>query len=68
MLRDTESGHGDLYEYKESTAVQSLNEQLARVAATQKILLESGTSELSIFGGLRPMEDDTIDVDIEVTK
>lgn len=50
---------------KESSAVQSLSEQLARVAATQKILLESGTSDLSTFGGLRPIDEDTIDVDIE---
>ena len=50
---------------KESTAVQNLSEQLARVAATQKILLESGTSDLNTFGGLKPIDQDAIDVEVE---
>ena len=50
---------------KESSAVQSLSEQLARVAATQKILLETGTSDLHSFGSLRPTDEDIINVEVE---
>ena len=49
---------------KESSAIASLNEQLAEAAMKQKMLLESGSSSLKELGALKP-KDDIIDGEIE---
>ena len=42
---------------KESSAVASLNDQLAQLAGRQKMLLESGARDLSDFGAMKPQEE-----------
>lgn len=42
---------------KENSAVQQLNEQLAMMAAKQKMLLEAGAGNLKDFGALKVVED-----------
>ena len=37
MLRDTESGHGDLYEYKESAAVQKAYYRAVVILSLQRL-------------------------------
>ena len=49
---------------KESTAVQSLNDQLAEIASRQMLHLQAGTASLEQFGGMKPKEE-VIDVDTE---
>ena len=50
---------------KENSAVQQLNEQLAQMASTQKIMLESGTQDLGEFGAMKVKSDDVIDAEVE---
>lgn len=49
---------------KENSAVQSLQEQLAVIAAKQKTFLESGVTSLQELGAMRP-KDEVIDVEAE---
>ena len=49
---------------KESSAVQSLNDQLAEIASRQMLHLQAGTGSLEMFGGMKPKEE-VIDVDTE---
>ena len=49
---------------KEDSAVQSLNDQLAAMAARQKNLLESGASTLQEFGSMRVVERDVVDGEV----
>ena len=49
---------------KENSAVQSLQEQLAVIAAKQKTFLESGVTSLQELGAMKP-KDEVIDVEAE---
>jgi len=51
---------------KENTAVKQLQEQLASIAAKQKLLLEHGAGNLNEFGALKVVEEDTT-IDAEFT-
>lgn len=42
---------------RESSAVQSLNDQLAMIAAKQKVFLETGATSLNELGAMRPREE-----------
>lgn len=42
---------------RESSAVQSLNDQLAMIAAKQKVFLETGATSLNELGAMRPKEE-----------
>ena len=54
---------------QESSAVQQLNDQLASIAARQKMLIESGASTLTEIGSLRVSDDGPVeDAEYEVVE
>lgn len=50
---------------KESSAVQQLNDQLAQLAASQKVHLESGSTNLAQLGAMKVKDSDVIDAEVE---
>jgi len=50
---------------KEDSAVQSLNDQLAQIASTSLLHLQSGTTDVKTLGAMKPVDQDTIDVETE---
>ena len=49
---------------KENSAVEQLNEQLAAMAAKQKRMLETGSTDLKELGAMKVKEDDVIEGEV----